>query len=161
MKLFRRATTLMAMVLVAVPSARAPGRGDNDIPSRKDRAVTAELEKLSERWYRAWLEKDAATVERMMADDYVYVAPSGHARDRAAILRVVRAPGYRLQSWNRTDVVIRLLGDGAAVIRCRGQGEGDFEGKHFKDDHALLQAWSRVGGEWKVVLEQATARSPK
>jgi hypothetical protein len=123
--------------------------------------MSAELEKLSEQWYRAWVNKEPATVERLMAADYSYVAPSGHAQDRAAILRIIRTPSYRLQSWNRTDIVIRPLGDGAAIVRSRGRGEGEFEGKHFKDDHALLQVWSRVGGDWKLVLEQATARSPE
>ena len=53
-----------------------------------------------------------------------------------------------------------MLGDNAAVIRCRGQGEGDFEGKHFKDDQALMQVCARIRGEWKVVTEQATANKP-
>jgi uncharacterized protein (TIGR02246 family) len=145
--------------IVATAPAGARGRGEKDNPPGKERGMTAELEKLSEQWYRAWLDRDAATVERLMADDYVYVAPSGHAQDRAAILRIIRTPSYRLQRWNRTDIVIRLLGDGAAIVRSRGRGEGEIEGKHFKDDHALLQVWSRAGGDWKLVLEQATARS--
>jgi ketosteroid isomerase-like protein len=114
---------------------------------------------LSEQWYPAWLDKDAATVERLMADDYVYVAPSGQAQARVAILRVIHTPSYRLRKFNRTDIVIRPLGDTAAVVRSRERDEGEFDGKHFEDDHALLQVWSRVGRDWMVVLEQATARS--
>jgi uncharacterized protein (TIGR02246 family) len=122
--------------------------------------VASELEQLNQLWLRAWLEKDAATVERLMADDYVYVAPTGKSLDREAILRIIRSPGYRLHHWMRTNVVVRMLGDSAAVIRHRGQGEGEFEGKPFKEDHACLTVWEQVGGVWQVVLEQCTANQP-
>jgi uncharacterized protein (TIGR02246 family) len=122
--------------------------------------VISELEQLNERWLRAWLEKDAATVERLMADDYVYVAPTGQALDREAILAIIRSPGYRLHHWTRTDVVVRMFGDHAAVIRHRGHGEGEFDGKPFKEDHACITICERVRGEWLVVMEQCTANKP-
>jgi ketosteroid isomerase-like protein len=122
--------------------------------------MTSELEQLNQRWLRAWLEKDAATVERLMADDYVYVAPTGQPLDRAAILRIIRSPGYRLHHWTRTNVVVRMLSENAAVVRHRGQGEGEFEGKPFQEDQACVMVCARVRGEWQVVMEQCTANKP-
>ena len=55
----------------------------------------SELHDLSERWFQAWLDKDAATVERLAAEDYVYVAPSGLVLDRQAILAIIRSPSTR------------------------------------------------------------------
>ena len=63
----------------------------------------SELHGLSERWFQAWLEKDAATVERLMAEDYLYVGPSGLVLDRQAILAIVRSPSYRLDQGTRTE----------------------------------------------------------
>jgi uncharacterized protein (TIGR02246 family) len=119
--------------------------------------VIADLEQLSDRWNRAWLDKDADTVAGLMAGDYVYVAPTGQVQDREAILAVIRSPTYRLHQWTRTNVVVRMVGDNAAVIRHRGQGEGEFEGKPFKEDHTLVAVCARVGGAWHVVMEQCTA----
>ena len=48
--------------------------------------MLAELQRLNETWTRAWLQKDAATVERLMAEDYLYVGPNGPVLDRPAIL---------------------------------------------------------------------------
>jgi hypothetical protein len=53
-----------------------------------------------------------------------------------------------------------MLGDSAAVIRQRGQGEGEFEGTPFKQDHACVTVCARVGGEWQIVMEQCTANTP-
>jgi uncharacterized protein (TIGR02246 family) len=152
--------TLIVALLVTAFQANARDSQAIDKKVGKESSVTTELERLSERWYRGWLDRDAATVEHMMADDYVYITPTGQTQNRDAILRIIRSPGYRLHQFTRTNIVVRMLGDGGAVIRSRGQGEGEFDGKRFKDDHALVQVWARINGEWKVVVEQATANKP-
>jgi hypothetical protein len=121
--------------------------------------VLTELHSLNDRWLRAWFEKDVGTVERMMADDYEYVAPHGQVMGRQAVLGIIRSPSYQLLHGTCTEVVVRLLGDGAAVIRKRWQGEGTFEGTSFKDDHSLVMVWVRLGSEWQIVMEQCTANS--
>ena len=113
-----------------------------------------ELHYLNERWSRAWLERDAATVERLMADDYTYVAPSGLVLDRQAVLRVIRSPTYRLESTTRTEVVVRGLGTEAAVVRHRSQSAGSFEGTSFTEDHRCVMVCQKQAGEWRVVMEQ-------
>jgi uncharacterized protein (TIGR02246 family) len=119
----------------------------------------ANLAKANQIWNQAWFDKDAATVERMMADDYVYVAPNGQVMDRATILEIIRSPGYRIEHGTHTDVVIRELGPDAAVIRHHWQGEGTFAGTRFKDDQQCLQVLVRQDGQWRVVLDQSTAKA--
>jgi ketosteroid isomerase-like protein len=119
--------------------------------------MVAELEALSERWFAAWLEKDAATVEQLAAEDYVYIGPSGWVMDRAGILAVIRSPRYRLDRAERSDVVVRVLGDGTAgVVRHRYRGSGSFEGKSFADDQRGVMVWEKRGGEWRLVMDQCS-----
>lgn len=121
--------------------------------------MLSELHGLSERWFQAWLEKDAATVERLMAEDYLYIGPSGLALDRQAILAVIRSPGYRLDRGRRTEVVVRAVGQDAAVVRHRYQGAGSFEGTSFTDDHRGVMIWEKQAGEWRLVMEQCSFSS--
>ena len=81
--------------------------------------MVSELHSLSERWFQAWLDKDATTVERLAAEDYIYVAPNGSTLDRQAILAIIRSPSYRLDHGTRTEVVVRPVGQGAAIVRHR------------------------------------------
>ena len=53
--------------------------------------MTADLEHLNQIWEQAWLDKDTALVEKLMADDYVYIAPNGQMLDRDAILNIIRS----------------------------------------------------------------------
>ena len=121
--------------------------------------MLSELRGLSEHWFRAWLEKDAATVERLAAADYIYVAPNGSTLDRLAILAIIRSPSYRLDHGTRTEVVVRALGQEAAVVRSRYQGAGSFEGNSFTDDQRCVMVWEKHAGEWRLVMEQCSLSS--
>ncbi len=118
--------------------------------------MSSEVLGLSERWFQAWLEKDAETVERLIADDYLYVAPAGVLLDRGAILAIIRSPSYRLDRGTRTEVVVRALGTAAAVARHRYEGTGSFEGTSFTDDHRCVMVWEKQAGEWRLVMEQCS-----
>ena len=118
--------------------------------------MLTELLHLSERWYQAWLEKDATTVERLMAEDYLYVGPNGLALDRQAILAIIRSPSYRLDHGTCTEVVVRAVGRDAAVVRRRYQGAGSFEGTSFTDDHRCVMVWEKHAGQWRLVMEQCS-----
>lgn len=121
--------------------------------------MLSELHDVSARWFQAWLEKDAATVERLAADDYVYVAPNGLTLNRQAILAIIRSPSYRLDHGTRTEVVVRALGHEAAVVRHRYQGTGSFEGTSFTDDQRCVMVWENHAGEWRLVMEQCSFSS--
>jgi ketosteroid isomerase-like protein len=121
--------------------------------------MLSELHGLNERWIRAWFEKDAATVERLMAEDYLYIAPNGLLLDRQTILGIIRSPSYRLDHGARTEVVVRALGRDAAVGRDRWQGAGSFEGTSFTDDHRCVRVWEKQDGEWRLVMEQCSFSS--
>jgi uncharacterized protein (TIGR02246 family) len=116
--------------------------------------IVSELIGLNERWMRAWLEKDAATVELLMAEDYIYIGPSGLVLDREAILAIIRSPSYRLDHGTRTDVVVRAVGREAAIVRHRCQAAGSYEGTSFTDDHRGVMVWEKQAGQWRVVMEQ-------
>jgi uncharacterized protein (TIGR02246 family) len=118
--------------------------------------MVSELHDLNERWNRAWFDKDAVTVERLMAEDYLYVAPNGMILDRDAILRIIRSPSYRLDHGTHTEVAVRPLGPDGAIVRQRWQGGGSFEGTTFTDDHRSVRVWERRDGIWRMVFEQGS-----
>jgi hypothetical protein len=118
--------------------------------------MAGDLEHLNQIWNRAWLEKDVALVEKLMADDYLYIAPNGQLLDRKAILNVIKSSSYRLDSSTRTPVVIKTVGEDAAVMVFHSQAAGTFEGKSFKDNHKCTMLCVRRGSEWRVLLEQCS-----
>jgi len=130
--------------------------GCSHSPNAEGSNVTSDLQHFNQMWNRAWLEKDGALVEKLMADEYVYIAPNGQLLDRQAILNIIRSPNYRLDSSSRTELSTKPIGEDAAVMVFHSQAEGRFEGKSFKDDHTCTMLCVRRGGEWRLILEQCS-----
>lgn len=118
--------------------------------------MDAELQRLNDTWIRAWFEKDAATVDKLMADEYIYIAPNGQLLDRPAILQIIRAESYHLDSGAPTELVVRRIASDTAALVQRWQGEGSFDGKPFKDDHRCTRVCVRREGFWQVALEHCS-----
>jgi ketosteroid isomerase-like protein len=125
----------------------------------EEKSMLTELHGLSERWYQAWLEKDATTVELLMAEDYHYVGPNGLALDRQAILAIIGSPSYRLEQGTRTEIIIRAVGHEAAIVRHRWKGAGSFEGTSFTDDNRCVLVWEKQAEGWRIVLDQCSFSS--
>jgi uncharacterized protein (TIGR02246 family) len=121
--------------------------------------VQTEVRDLSARWLQAWLDKDAETIERLAASDYVYVGPNGSVLDRQAILAVIRSPSYRLARGTRSEVVVRPLGSDAVLVRHHYEGTGTFECAEFIDDQRCIMVWEKHAGEWRLVMEQCALNS--
>jgi ketosteroid isomerase-like protein len=119
-------------------------------------SVSSELERTSQAWTRAWLEQDAASVDRMMAPGYVYVAPTGQVLDRATILGVVKSPEYQA-SGRRSEVSIIPVGADTAVVVSRWQGRVSYQGRLFEEDHRCTSVFVRDDHGWRVAVEHASA----
>jgi hypothetical protein len=143
---------LISSLLLIVIGLATPARSD----SKEDRNMTTELQHLNEIWNQAWLEKDAALIEKLMANDYVYIAPNGKVMDRKTILNIIKSPGYRLDNSTRTPILIKPVGEDAAVMVFHSKAAGTFEGKSFKDDHTCTMLCIGHRSEWRVLLEQCS-----
>ena len=70
---------------------------------------------LTAAWFDAWRAKDAGAIGRMMAAEYVYVAPNGAVMDREAILAIASDPSYGITDGAHTEVEVIPLGANVAV----------------------------------------------
>ena len=116
-----------------------------------------QVEALNTAWLRAWFDKDAAAVDRMMTEDYIYIAPNGAVLDRDAILAVIRDPSYSLTHGGRVEVAISMLSNTVVVVRHRWQGGGTFRGTPFEEDHRCTVICTRGESGWQVRHEHCSA----
>lgn len=95
-------------------------------------------------------------LSKMMAEEYVFVAPNGQLWDRQTILKTIRSASYRLDRSTRTELIIKPVGNDSAAVVFRSQAEGAYEGKSFKDDVRCTALCARRAGEWQIVLEHCS-----
>jgi ketosteroid isomerase-like protein len=120
-----------------------------------------ELETLIAAWQAAWFDKNAAAIEQMMAEDYVYIAPNGTILDRRAILQIVGDSTYGITEGKHSETMVVMLSQGAALVRHRWKGTAIFRGQSFVEDHRCVTVCDRSTGAWRIRYEQCSAISGK
>ena len=115
---------------------------------------------LTAAWFEAWRTKDARTIDRLIAADYVYVAPNGAVMDREAILAIISDPSYGIVAGGHTEIAVVSLGHDVTLVRHHWRGHGTIRGNVFVDDHQCVMVWCRTEGRWRVHYEQASPVTP-
>jgi ketosteroid isomerase-like protein len=73
--------------------------------------ATEAVKALEEDWCKAWVAGDAATLNRIHADDYFSVNSLGAISSKAAVIADVRAGVFRYESMEHGDLSFRVYGD--------------------------------------------------
>jgi Domain of unknown function (DUF4440) len=83
-----------------------------------------------EEYDRAWNNKDAAAVGRLLASDYVYFSSKGQVQPRQQTLDLLLSPKYILASAERGEM--RVYGmSGTVVVSSRWKGRGSYDALSF------------------------------
>ena len=116
----------------------------------------AELIELQQTLAKAWLSRDRAMVERIIAPEWISTYPDGHITDRATVLAQVFETGaHKILGLHVDDVKARLFGD-AAVVTGRTHGIGEFEGNGYDVVIRFTDTFVRRAGQWQAVASHAS-----
>lgn len=103
----------------------------------------------------AWNKKDIATVDRLLAPEYVYFSSTGNLTSRKQTLELLKSPGYKLTFAERTE--IKIFRSGATVIvSSRWKGKGTYNDEQINDDQRCSLVLARHGNSWRVLSEPCT-----
>jgi hypothetical protein len=143
----RLARAAAAATLAAAVPAAAPGQ----------QPVTAdELREIGDRFDRAQLTADRATIEAMTAEDLVFVGSDGTRQDRAAFIGGWMDPGVRFEPLTVTDRYFLPLGPDAGVVGGDAVLRGTANGRPFVSRIRFADTFRRIDGRWRAVHIQAT-----
>jgi len=127
----------------------------------KEKSMTTEQQIAAlDTEYQAAVEKnDVATMDRILADDFVLVIGSGKVFTKADLLNDARS-GHTIYEYQRdTNQVVRVWGD-TAVITALLSAKGTQEGKPFAYRVWFSDTYVKTGNGWKYVFGQSGAHLP-
>ncbi len=137
---------ILALLLAAAPLAAAA-------PSAED---SAGLVAFADAFDRAQLAKDGPALERMVADDLVFIDGSGTRQGKKEFIQGWTTPGDSFQPIVLHDRTIVMLGPDAGVVGAettlRGVSGGDAFASHFR----FADTFRRTGGQWQAAHIQVT-----
>ena len=112
-----------------------------------------EVKQVCQEWVMAFLERDTQTLERVMADDFVFTYPM-EGDDKSQFISDVESGELTIDLFDRTNIVVRIYGD-SAVLTCHDTARWNYHGRTITGDYRTLQVYVRRQGRWQLAAVQA------
>ena len=145
-----RALTLTIWILLAMqPTAQARSVANDE------KAVEA----LDIEYQVAVKQNDVATMDRILADDFVLVTGLGKTYAKADLLEEARSKRMVYKRQEDSARKVRIWGD-TAVVTALLWAKGTEDGKSFDYKLWFSDTYVRTPTGWRYVLAQASTRLP-
>ena len=120
-------------------------------------AGTAEQELLNveNTWKQAVVNRDAASLQRLYADEYLSTDQEGMVWNKAQDIGIDTTGNSRLGAYNLDGLKVRFYGD-VAVVTGRNVSKGTLFGKAAKGQSRFTDVFVKRDGRWQCVTSQVT-----
>jgi ketosteroid isomerase-like protein len=140
---------LIVAVLIVAPGALAVGQ-TKTAKSNQTGQVVEQIRKLDQERIQAQIHADAVALDRIYADDFIGIGPSGTVRTKPQVLADFTSHELTFQSITTDEVLIRVYGN-TAVETGRTTTVGQDKGKVVPRDNRFTRVWVRRQGRWRLV----------
>ena len=137
---------LAAVVVYLLAAPHALGQGGN-----AEQTVKALTEQLNQ----AALKADAATYDKLTADDYISISVLGKPSTKSEIMEAIKSGKTKFDAIEVVDTKVRVYGDAALVIGLSNV-KGHSGDKDISGQYRSTRVWIKQKGQWKTVSFQAT-----
>jgi ketosteroid isomerase-like protein len=137
-------------VLLGAAALLAAAPAYSQTPNANEQAVLKAYRALDQ----AQFKKDRATMERLMADDYVYTHSNGAVNDKAADIKETMSDDIKWTDTKSDDLKVRTYGNVAVVT---GQVTLTGSAKNYvPGPRRFTEIWIKREGRWKSIGGQTT-----
>jgi ketosteroid isomerase-like protein len=150
---------ILLLLAACVPGYTPPAQAVSFPVLHREDKLHREIENLEAEWRTALIQNDVATVNRLLADDYLGINPNGTLETKADALAQQRSGTVKISSIEPENLKVRVYGD-TAVVTSRVQVEGHEGDRDISGLYHYTRVYSRRDGEWKVVSFEASRIPP-
>jgi ketosteroid isomerase-like protein len=141
------------MLLTLVFSSLVVGQGTTKSKGAQAGGVEQQLKQMEDDWQKATRTKDAATLRRIIAEDWVATDDQGKALNREQYLSQTTANPDVIQSNENFEMQVRVYGN-TAVVTGGLTVRGTRNGTAFIDTYRWTDVFVKRGGHWQAVVSQ-------
>ena len=118
--------------------------------------ATAETEipLLEQSWMAAWVAKDRATCECILADDFLLTSARGALMSKSEWLAGAMGP-FVCSVFNWEQIQVRPFGE-VAIAHGRAKQQAAVAGQDWSGVFLVTDVWVRRNGLWQVVSRHGT-----
>ena len=131
------------------------GQTNRPVPAKEPPKTEAVIQKLEHEWADAVKRRDVEKIDRLEADDFAFTGPGGVVWSKARALETIKSGDLEIDSFELSDVKVRLYGD-TAVVTFRVLWTGRFRGLDISGPQRMTDVWVKRAGRWQCVASQST-----
>jgi ketosteroid isomerase-like protein len=145
------AAAVAALALTSIAIAQEQG-------ATKDQGSTEQfIRQLDSERIQAQIGADAVALDRIYADDFIGVGPSGTVRTKPQVLSDFTSGTLKFQSITTQDVQVRIY-ENTAVETGLSIMIGQDKGKTVPRDTRFTRVWVKQHGRWRLVANHYSVR---
>ena len=116
-----------------------------------------EVRQMIQKYRSALLQRDIPMLEKIWADDYVFVNASGEVLTKAQRLSNLKSGATSLDSINQEENITVRVYQNSAVVTSRVTLKGQYSGKQISGQYRSTLVWVKGLAGWQLVSNQLTA----
>jgi len=149
-------STLVIFVLAITLMSLALGQEESAGRNQKN-SVEQAIRKLDDERIQAQIGADAVALDRIYADDFIGVGPSGTVRTKPQVIADFTSGDLKFQSITTEEVQVRVYGN-TAVETGGSTMTGQDKGKDVPRDTRFTRVWVKQQGRWRLVANHYSIR---
>jgi ketosteroid isomerase-like protein len=114
---------------------------------------------MENRWAAATKTHDIATIQGLLAGDYIGITASGTIVNKAGLIAEFRKDKNVYESVENSRLDVRLHGNTAVIVGTTKQRGTEAGGKPFRYTYHWTDTWVLRDGQWQCVASQSLRRS--
>lgn len=158
MKAFPAVWLLAACVFAIAcrqPSQPAPETSAQVASTTSTADVERELAKMAQDWVDAILRRDIATLERVLADDFVATLPDGRIVTKAQDIDELQSGAFTSESTTIDSINVRVFGE-TAIVTFGQTEKSRYRGREMTGRTLWTDVLLKRNGRWQIVAEHGS-----
>jgi len=111
------------------------------------------VRQLDDDWVKAMVRGDGETLDRVMADDFLFTYPL-EGDDKAQFIADVTSGDLKIEHISREQVSVRVFGS-TAVLTARDSATWLYHGRELSGQYKIVKVFTERAGRWQLCAIQA------
>jgi ketosteroid isomerase-like protein len=145
--MLRTTCCILLLALVAL--------GQSTVQRIKDDSQETKLLVMEHLWNEAQVNRDARTLDAMIAAGFIDTEYDGEVSDKAKFLADIRDPHFNLETMTIQDLKVSMYGDAGVVVGIY-HTKGTYQGKPYEHIGRFTDTWVYTEGRWQCVASHTS-----
>jgi ketosteroid isomerase-like protein len=151
-----RAVAVLISVMLVVSAAAQQDQAKGKKSGKSGGGnVEEQIKKMEQDRAQAVVKGDAATLEKLTADDYMFIDRFGNVSDKASTMSRIKSGDIKLTSNELSDLKVRVYGN-TAVVTGKSETKGTVGGRDTSGPVLFTRVYVKKNAKWQAVQFQQT-----